>query len=71
MKVGEISNPIFKQGTVLLLKINQKRTKKLDKNNIEDIKKQILNVKRNELFNLYSNSFISQIKNNSFIQYNK
>ena len=38
MKVGEISNPIFKQGTVLLLKINQKRTKKLDKNNIEDIK---------------------------------
>jgi len=69
MKVGEISNPIFRQDTVLLLKINQKRKKKLDNNNIEDIKRQILNVKKNELFNLYSNSYISQIKNNSFIEY--
>ena len=42
----------------------QLTTKKLNKDDISKIKKQILNAKRNELFDLYSNSFISQIKNN-------
>ena len=69
MEIGEISDPIFRQDTVLFLKINQKRTKKLNKDDISKIKKQILNAKRNELFDLYSNSFISQINNNSLIQY--
>ena len=69
MKVGEISDAILRKNTVLFLRINQKRTKKLDENNIAKIKKRILNMKRNELFNLYSNSFMSQIKNNSFIEY--
>ncbi len=69
MEIGEISDPIFRQDNVLFLKINQKRTKKLNEDNISKIKQQILNAKRNELFDLYSNSFISQIKNNSLIQY--
>ena len=69
MSVGEISKPILRKDSILILKINEKRTKKLNEKNITELKDQIINMKRNELFNLYSKSYISQIKNNSFIEY--
>ena len=67
MEIGEISDPIFRQDTVFFFKNKSKEQKNLIKC-ISKIKKQILNAKRNELFDLYSNSFM-QIKNNSLIQY--
>ena len=46
-----------------------KEKKKIKNENLVKIKNDILNKKRNELFELYSRSHISQIKNDSFIEY--
>ena len=69
MKTGEVSDPIVRQNTVLYLKINDKRKNKIKNENLTKIKNDILNKKKNELFELYSKSHISQIKNNSLIEY--
>ena len=69
MEIGRISRPIIKGNNILFLKINKIRTKKLDKENIIELKKNIVNRKKNELLNLFSKSHISKLKNNSFIEY--
>ncbi len=69
LKVNQVSDPIIKKNNVLFLKINKKRSKKLDETNVSKLKEEIINQKKNELFNLYSKSHISVIKNNSFIEY--
>ena len=37
--------------------------------NIDDLKKNLINNKKNELFNLYSRSHLSKLKNTSLIEY--
>ena len=54
--------------SILFLKLNDKKeskTKSLDK---KEIKKQIISSKKNELFNLYSNSHLSKLKNNIYLE---
>ena len=69
MQKGEISEPIMRQNSILFLKINETRIEKLDKKSISDLQKKIINQKKNELFNLYSMSHLSKLKNNSLIEY--
>ena len=45
------------------------KIEKLDKKSISDLQKKIINQKKNELFNLYSMSHLSKLKNNSLIEY--
>ena len=69
LKKGEVSKPIKKQNSVLFLKINDIKkieTKKKDK---ATIKSELINKKKNQLFNLYSISHLSRLKNNSLIEY--
>ena len=69
MNLGEVSEPIMNSDTILFLKIDDKRLikkKKLDEN---DLKERIRNKRKNELFNLYSNSYLSKLKNTSLIEY--
>ena len=68
MKIGEISPPIKRQNTVLFLKINNIRSKKIEEVNLKNLEKSIINNK-NELFNLYSKSHLSKIRNNTLIEY--
>ena len=71
LNIGEISEPIIRQDSILILKLNDRR--KIDKEKVDlvKLKKDIVNKKRNDLFNLYSNSHLSKLKNSSFIEYNK
>lgn len=69
MKIGDISNPIKRQNSILFLKLNDKRVSKVDDIDIEKLKNRIINQKKNELFNLYSRSHLSKLKNTSFIDY--
>ena len=69
MKIGEISPPIKRQNTVLFLKINNIRSKKIEEVNLKNLEKSIINNKKNELFNLYSKSHLSKIRNNTLIEY--
>ena len=70
--MGEVTKPIRKTNTILFLKLNNKKRKSnLESLNIVKLKENIINKKKNELFNLYSNSHISKLKNTSLIGINE
>jgi len=69
MKIGEISKPIKRQNSILFLKLNNKKTSDLNQLDKNKLKENLVNLKKNELFNLYSRSHLSKLKNNSFIDY--
>ena len=66
---GEVSEPIVQLDKIIFLKINKIKISENKKINNEKLKKDIINKKRNDLFNLYSKSHLSKIKNNSFIEF--
>ena len=63
MKINEISQPVTKLNIVSFFKITDKRSYKIDNKNIDELKKSLINRKTNELFKLYSNNYLSKIKN--------
>ena len=69
MKIGEVSKPIKRQNSILFLKLKDKRLSNTDNLDLLEVKKKIINRKKNELFNLYSNSYLSKLKNTSLIEY--
>ena len=69
LNIGEISQPIIGQDSILFLKLEDTRETKSEKVNLDEIKEKIINQKKNELFNLYSNSHLSKLRNTSFIEY--
>ena len=69
LKIGEISQPIISQNSILFLKLVDTREARSKKVNLDEIKEKIINQKKNELFNLYSNSHLSKLRNTSFIEY--
>ncbi len=69
LKIGENTDAIKKQESILFLKLVDKRISKINDINKESLKKRIIDSKKNELFNLYSNSHLSKLKNNSLIEY--
>ena len=68
MKPGQITKPINRQNSILILKLNDVRVSKTEDINIPELKERLLSQK-NELFNLYSKSHLSKLKNNSLIEY--
>lgn len=69
LKVGEVSKPIKQTNSILLLKLVDKKKASFEKSNFDDLKKSLINRKKNDLFNLYSRSHLSKLKNSSFIEY--
>ena len=69
MKKGEISPPIINPNSILILKINDIRLIKPKQLNTDDLKKKIIEKKKNELFTLYSRSHLSKLQNSSLIEY--
>ena len=69
MNVGEITKPIKRQNTLIFLKLTDKRISKKEGLEVNELKNQILNEKKNEQFNLYSKSHLLKLKNNSLIEY--
>ena len=69
LKIGEISSEITGAETLVFYKMLDKRfVKDIVKTDINQIRKQILKKKKNELLNLYSNSHLSKKKNNTVIK---
>ena len=69
MQPGEISEPIKRQNTILFLKLIESRISKVRNVDTEELKNNLISQKKNELFNLYSRSHLSKLKNNSLIEY--
>ncbi len=69
MDTGQISKPIKRQNSILFLKLVDVRTSKTENINIDELKKRIIDQKKNEMFNLYSKSHLSKLKNTVLIEY--
>ena len=71
MQIAEVSKPIKQQNSVLFLKLNNVRNINVKNNqlNLAKIKQNIINQKKNNLFDLYSKSHLSKLRNTSLISY--
>ena len=69
VKIGEISKPIRRENSVLFLKVNDIKTSNIEDINLIDLKKKLINQKKNELVELYSLSHLSKIRNTSSVEY--
>ena len=68
LKPGEISQPLEKVNRLTFFKlINKKESSDKDSIDIEKLKTNIINQKKNELLNLYSNNHLSKKKNKTII----
>ena len=70
MKPGDISEPIFQSETATFIKLLDKRKISFNDINLKKMKNQIISQKRNELLNLFANSYLSKIKNTTQFLYN-
>ena len=71
MKPGNISEPIFQSEAAIFIKLLDKRKISFSDINLKKMKSQIISQKKNELLNLFSNSYLSKIKNTTLIKYNE
>ena len=69
MNINDISSPIQKQNVVIFLKLTDKRKTKAENIDVDELKEKLISQKKNELFNLYSRSHLSKLKNKSLIEY--
>ena len=69
LNINQLSEPIIQKDRILFLKITDKKSKKLENIDKLDLKKRLTNRKKNELFNLYSKSYLSKLKNTYLIEY--
>ena len=69
MKVGDVSEPLKRQNSIIFLKLNDFRKSNIANLDVTEIKKGLINKKKSELFNLYSKSHLSKLKNTSLIEY--
>ena len=67
MKPGDVSKPIISVESIIILKLDEKKISKINDSDIKRLKSNILNKKRNKIFELYSRSLLSKVKNNSLI----
>ena len=67
-KIKEITQPILQQNRITIIKLNDKRIEKITKEKIESLKNELI-AEKNDLFKLYSNSYLSKLRNTKLIEY--
>ena len=69
LNIGDIAKPIKNFEKAIFYKLSDKKISKVENLNLEQLKKNLINQKQNELLNFYSANHLSKIKNNSLIEY--
>ena len=69
LKKGEISPPIIRQGSATILKLIDVKKSDIDDLDLKKLRIDLINSKKDELFNLYSQSLLSKLKNTTLIEY--
>ena len=69
LKPGEITNPIIRGNSFLILRVENIRKFELQNVDKKKLKENLISNKKNELFDLYSNSLLSQLKNNNIVEF--
>ena len=68
LKINEVSQPIIIGNNLLFLKLKDKRNVSSGLNE-KELRENIINMKRNQRFLLFSNSHLSKMKNSALIEY--
>lgn len=66
---GDVSDPIIRIDKIIFLKINKIKSSKNNEIDIDKLKKSLINKKKNDLLKLYSASYLSKLKTNSYIEF--
>ena len=69
LEIGAVSKPIKKLNKITFLKLVDKKKVSIDPKYKEKIKNDLIADKENDLFILYSSSYLSRLKNNTLIEY--
>ena len=70
LSLGETSSPIINVDQIIFIKLLNKRKTKANLNlEAEQIKNSLINKRKNELLNLYSNNHLSKKRNNTIIKF--
>ena len=70
LSLGETSSPIINVNQIIFIKLLNKRKTKANLNlEAEQIKNSLINKRKNELLNLYSNNHLSKKRNNTIIKF--
>ena len=67
LKMGEITKPIVNGNSILLIKLIDKRSVNMENIDTTQLRKNITIAKQNELLNIFSNNYLSKLRNNTFI----
>ena len=71
ISTGQVTSPSKRANSLVFLKLNDVKNIEVKKVNKKELKEKIILTKRNNLFNLYSSSYLSKLKNTNSIKYNK
>lgn len=69
LSIGSHTKPIIRTNTATFLLVKDKKSVKANQLDKSKLKSQLVNQKKNELFDLYSQSHLSKLKNTSLIEY--
>ena len=68
LKPGNITQAIIQSNSILFLKLLNTKNLKIDEIDKNELKEKIIITKKNNLLNLYSNNYLSKIRNNTLIE---
>ena len=71
IEVGEISDFIIEDNKATIIKLVDKKISETKNLNIEKIKADLIERKKNEMFGLYSSSFLSKLKTQLLLNTNE
>ena len=69
MNIGDVSRPLIQANSITFFKLLNKKSVEIDVTNLDKIRETIINNNKNDMLNLYSNSHLSKIKNNAYINF--
>ena len=69
IEIGQIIKPIIQTNSILFLKLNSKREVEINDIDKIKLKNDLIKQKKNEMFNLFSTSHLSQLKTSYFVEY--
>ena len=68
MKIGDVSQPIFQTDRAIILKLLDEKKLNIDNASLNELREKIIKEKKNQLLSLYSNNYLSKIRNNALIE---
>ena len=69
MNIGDVSRPLIQANSITFFKLLNKKSVEVDVKNLDRLRKTIINNNKNDMLNMYSNSHLSKIKNNAYINF--